>query len=108
MMEKKQLYTLAIWKVKPGKEAEFIEAWQAFADWTTHTQASAGEGILLQGEDSPTQFVSFGPWDNAENVVNWRAQPEFRDFLSKARELCEELQPQNMIRVGQSILKKSK
>ena len=102
-MNKRQLYTLATWKVKPGKEAEFIEAWQAFANWTSHTQPGAGEGVLLQGEDNLNHFVSFGPWDNAENVVNWRAQPEFQDFLSKARDLCEELQPQNMIRVGQSI-----
>ena len=107
-MEEKQLYTLATWKVKAGKEAEFIESWQAFADWTTHTQAGAGEGVLLQGEDNPDHFVSFGPWDNAENVARWRAQPEFQDFLSKARDLCEELQPQNMIRVGQSIPRKSK
>lgn len=107
MIDKRQLYTLATWKVKPEKAAEFIEVWQAFADWTTRTQQGAGEGILLQNEDSPDHFVSFGPWENAENVVNWRAQPEFQDFLSKARDLCEELQPQNMIRVGQSIPEKN-
>jgi heme-degrading monooxygenase HmoA len=102
MKDKRQLYTLATWKVKPGKEAKFIEAWQAFADWTTHTQAGAGEGVLLKNEDSPTQFVSFGPWESAENIVRWRAQPEFQDFLSRVRDLCEEMQPQNMIQVGQS------
>jgi heme-degrading monooxygenase HmoA len=94
--------------VKSGKETEFIEAWQTFADWTTQTQAGAGEGVLLQGEDNPEYFISFGPWKNAENVVNWRAQPEFQEFLSKARDFCVEIHPQNMIQVGQSILKKSK
>ena len=102
-MEKRQLYTLATWKVKSGKEAEFIETWQDFADWTTSNQPGAGKGVLLQNEDIPNHFVSFGPWESAENVVSWRAQSEFQEFLSKARELCEELQPQNMIRVGQSI-----
>ena len=76
-MEEKQLFTLATWKVKSGKEAEFIEAWQAFADWTAHTQSGAGEGVLLQSENNPDHFVSFGPWESAENIVSWRTQPEF-------------------------------
>ncbi|MGD8406911.1 MAG: antibiotic biosynthesis monooxygenase [Anaerolineales bacterium] len=108
MMDKKQLYTLGTWKVKLGKEAEFVEAWQAFADWTSLNQPGAGEGILLQNEDRPDLFISFGPWESAENVVHWRAQPEFQDFLSNARDLCIEMQPQNMVQVGRSVPRKSK
>lgn len=97
------LYTLATWKVKPGREAEFIAAWQAFAEWTSSSQSGAGEGILLQEEASPNQFVSLGPWGSAESVAHWRAQPEFEQFLARARELCEELKPQTMTLVGRSV-----
>lgn len=102
MSERGQLYTSGTWRVKPGKEAEFIEAWQAFADWTSGNQSGSGEGILLQNEENPQSFLSLGPWDSAESIAHWRSQPRFQDFLSKARELCEEMQPQTMKLVGYS------
>lgn len=97
-----QLYTLGIWKTKEGKEAEFIEAWQAFADWTSGNLPGSGDGTLLQREDSPQTFVSFGPWESAEDIASWRNQPQFGEFAAQARDLCEEFEPQNMILVGHS------
>lgn len=97
-----ELYTLGLWKAKPGKEAEFIALWQEFADWTTGSQPGAGEGTLLQGEGEPQRFISFGPWADADSVVQWREQPKFKEFVAMARELCEEIEPQNMILVGRS------
>lgn len=102
MVEIGQLYTYATWRVKEGKEAEFIQAWQAFADWTSGSQPGADEGVLLQREEDPREFVSLGPWEGPDSVVNWRAQPRFQAFIAKARELCEDLQPQNMKLVGHS------
>lgn len=101
-MKKAQLFTLGVWKTKKGKEAEFIQAWQAFADWTSVSQPGAGEGTLLQHEDMPQRFVSFGPWQDAVSVAEWRKQPQFREFVEKVRILCEEFEPQNMIMVGRS------
>lgn len=102
MSERGQLYTAGFWKVKSGKEAEFIEAWQAFADWTSENQTGAGEGALLQNEENPQRFLSFGPWDSAESIAHWRSRPQFQDFIAKARALCEEMQPQTMKLVGYS------
>ena len=65
-----QLYASGQWLVKPGKEAEFISAWDTFAQWTVQTQAGAGSGHLLQDTANSRSFLSFGPWDseNADNV----------------------------------------
>ena len=101
-MKSGQLYTLATWTVKPGKEAEFIESWQAFADWTTNEMEGAGEGTLLQQEDNSLRFVSFGPWQEQAVVDHWRQQPTFKAFIKRARELCQELEPHNMVQVGYS------
>lgn len=102
-----QLYTCGSWTVKPGMEQNFIGAWQEFADWTSDNQAGAGAGILLQNEEDPQKFISFGPWDKLENITDWRSKQEFQDFLSKARELCEEMKPQTMNVVGYSNRKDS-
>ncbi len=102
MAREGQIYTLGRWRTKAGMEAEFIRVWQAFADWTSASQSGAGEGTLLQHEDTPQRFVSFGPWDDAASVSSWRQRPEFKDFLAKAQELCDEIEPQNMILVGRS------
>ena len=65
-----QLFSSGHWLVKPGKEAEFISAWDTFAQWTVQTQAGAGSGHLLQDTANSRSFLSFGPWDseNADNV----------------------------------------
>ena len=100
--EQGQLYTSAIWRVEPGQEDAFIQAWQAFADWTSQTQAGAGAGILLQEAQDPRSFLSFGPWADAESITRWRSQPQFQEFIAKARELCEEIAPRTMALVGYS------
>lgn len=102
MASEGQLYTLGIWKAKQGREAEFIDAWQAFADWTSASVPGAGAGTLLQHEGQPQKFVSFGPWHDAESVASWRQQPQFDQFVAKAHDLCEDFEPRNMIVVGHS------
>lgn len=107
MTKRLQLYTCGTWIVKSGMEQDFIEAWQAFADWTSRDQVGAGAGTLLQNEDDPSMFLSFGPWENVKVITEWRSKPEFQDFVSRARELCEEVKPQTMKVVGYSNPEKS-
>lgn len=103
-LDEKQIYTLGVWTTKAGKEDEFITLWQSFADWTTNHMSGAGKGTLLQSADHPRRFISFGPWKDAESVSSWRQQPEFKAFAEKARELCDEFEPQTMLQVGHSDL----
>ncbi len=97
-----ELYTLGVWTVKKGNEKSFKSAWENFARWTARNQPGTGKGFLLQDSEKPQQFISFGPWENAEAIKSWRERPEFKAFFSQARELCEELRPQTLVLVATS------
>ena len=102
MEEIGQLFTAATWTVKSGKEEEFIRAWDEFAKWTSQNQQGAGQGQLVQDLENPTGFLSFGPWESAERIAEWRATPHFAAFLAKARKLCDEIQPRTLKLVARS------
>lgn len=97
-----QPYTHGLWIVKAGNERAFIEEWSRFAKWTAKNHSGAGKAYLLQDSDNPQQFVSFGPWENTESIKTWREDPEFKKFVSKAKELCDSFQPRSLRRVASS------
>jgi len=101
-MAKNELYTVGVWKVKNGREKEFILAWAEFADWSTENVPGSMTARLIQDESQPGRMISFGPWENAEDVARWRAMPEFRLFFTKAKEMCEEVSPANMRLVAET------
>jgi len=100
-----QLFSSGQWLVKPSKEAEFISAWDTFAQWTVQNQAGAGSGHLLQDTTNSRSFLSFGPWDSEDAIQQWRQKPEFQTFLSRARELCDDIQPKILTIVALAIPK---
>jgi quinol monooxygenase YgiN len=102
MSKPNQIYTLGNWTTKVGNEQAFITEWQTFAQWTAQHQQGAGIGYLLQDPDHPQQFVSFGPWESPEAVKAWRERPEFKAFVLKVRELCEDFQPRTLVLVASS------
>src|SRR5260221_14289740 len=95
-------YTLGIWTAKPGKEQAFIAEWEAFARWTGTNIQGTGTAPLLQDSDHPEQFISFGPWQNPEAIKAWRVSVEFKAFVSKVRELCDDFRPRSLVEVASS------
>jgi heme-degrading monooxygenase HmoA len=94
MSEKGELYTSAQWVVKEGKEKEFIEAWQAYiADGSKKFGVTGAR--MLQDAEISKRFVSFGRWENADKIAEWRSSPEFKNFMAKANELCDLAEPRN-------------
>ena len=93
---------LGEWTVKSGKVPEFVEAWQAGADWITQNLSDNGEGFLLQDTESPNRFISFAFSSNLEKALETMSRPEFQELMSKTRSLCEEAQPHGMKVVGYS------
>lgn len=91
-----QLYTLGIWLVKHGSEQAFVKAWKEFAEWTLKNQLGNTKATLLQDEEQPQHFISFGPWKDNESIQSWRNQPEFKEFITKARDLCEDIKPHTL------------
>jgi pimeloyl-ACP methyl ester carboxylesterase/heme-degrading monooxygenase HmoA len=95
-------YTLGIWKVKPEKEKDFINEWTAFATWTGSNISGSGKAHLLQDKENPLRFISFGSWDSEESISKWRNYNEFKTFVEKVKELCDEFQPNTLNEVSSS------
>lgn len=91
-----ETYTLGIWTVKPDMEKEFIREWTSFANWTGEKFPGPGKAYLLQDKSNSLRFISFGPWHDEETIHKWRESPEFKDFVIKVEQLCEDFQPNTL------------
>lgn len=98
-------YTLAMWRVKPGQEEEFIRAWREdLAEYFLSLSGAMG-GTLLRSVEDPTLFYSFGPWRTLEDIQAMRADPRTPAVLGKLRQLCVEATPgvyQRVLTLGES------
>ena len=88
------VYTLGVWRVKPGNETAFIAAWRAlsriFADLP---QPPGGKGTLIQSLSDPTLFYSFGPWSSLDAIQAMRGNQQAQAGIAALRELCTEATP---------------
>lgn len=85
-------YTHGMWRVKPGKAAEFIEAWKALGDifCALPNPPGPGQGILIQNVADPLLFYSVGPWRSSEDLAAMRANPQARAGIKRLEHLCVE------------------
>jgi len=88
-----EVYTLGAWRVKDGKQDEFVAAWQALGTYFSALPHPPGEGTLLQSVDEPLQFYSFGPWQSLDDIAEMRSQAETRAEIGKLMDLCDEGRP---------------
>jgi hypothetical protein len=88
-----EVYTLGVWRVKDGKESEFVAAWQALGAYFRALPHPPGEGTLLQSIDDPQQFYSFGPWRAIEDIQEMRGQPQTAGEFGKLMRLCDDARP---------------
>jgi heme-degrading monooxygenase HmoA len=56
---------------------------------------------LLQDDEDPRRFLSFGPWDDAESIEAWRASDGFRGRVGRIRELLEDFEAHTMHAVAE-------
>jgi heme-degrading monooxygenase HmoA len=88
-------YTHTNWVVKEGREAEFVERWSEWADWSRR-QGLAAHAMLLRDVDDPRRFVSFGPWESMQAVRGWRALAGYQERVTKLREVVDEFEPRTL------------
>lgn len=91
-MAAKQTYTSGNWLVKAGQEEIFVGRWRDFAQWSAKNAAGSGDFYLIQEVKNRRHFLSFGSWASPAAVKRWRQRPEFKDFIGRCKELCEEFQ----------------
>lgn len=85
------IYTLSTWRVRPGKEAEFVAAWKELGRvFSQLPHRPTDRGTLVQSLEDPTLFHSFGPWHSVEDVEAMRASPRAQQGLHRLSELCED------------------
>ncbi len=88
-----EVYTLGAWRVKDGKQSEFVVAWQELGRYFNRLPHPPGKGTLLQSIDDPQQFYSFGPWGALEDIQEMRDQPETPKAIGALMAFCEEGRP---------------
>ncbi len=87
------VYTHARWRVRPGNEEAFVEAWTALAEAFSRLDQPPLWGTLLRSVTEPNVFYSFGPWRSAADVERMRSHETAQAAMSALRQLCEEASP---------------
>lgn len=88
-----EVYTLGVWRVREGKENEFVEAWKGLGSFFRSLPHPPGIGTLLQSLEDPQQFYSFGPWAALDDIQAMRDHPDASMEIGKLMDLCEEGRP---------------
>jgi heme-degrading monooxygenase HmoA len=89
------IYTLGVWTVKPGREQDFIDAWHGMAA-ATAAEYPGSSAVLLQDRDTPTKFISSGPWESLEQIEAWRGSDLFREGVGRIRDVIDAFEPHTM------------
>jgi heme-degrading monooxygenase HmoA len=93
-MEEGTAYTLALWRVKEGREEEFVEAWKdVLGDFFYGLPNPPGPGTLIRSVEDPQLFHSFGPWKSLDDIRQMRSDPRTPEMIGKLAALCEEAKP---------------
>ena len=88
------MYTLGVWRVKPGNEAAFVAAWKELGRiFARLPQPPVGKGTLIQSLADPLLFYSFGQWDTLADIQAMRNSPAAQEGINRVRVLCSEATP---------------
>ncbi len=88
-----QIYTHAMWRVRPGQEEAFIQAWSQLADAFAALEKRPRWGTLIRSTTEPKLFYSFGPWASLSDAAEMRANPGAQQALERVRSYCLEATP---------------
>lgn len=89
------VYTVGLWRVKPGEEDAFVAAWRAMATATAGDFPGAN-AVLLRDRDTPSLFISAGPWESLEQIETWRASTTFSSGVGAIRGHLESFEPHTL------------
>ena len=92
-MEDGTAYTLALWRVKEGRDEEFVEAWKGLSEYFLDLPNPPGTGTLVRSVEDPRLFYSFGPWKSLEDIQRMRSDPRTPEVIGKLVAVCEEAKP---------------
>jgi heme-degrading monooxygenase HmoA len=86
------IYTTGSWRPFPGHENAFLDAWQEFANWSSHLPG-AQLALLTRDLRDPDRFVSFVGWDSIDAVHAWKSSPDFKPHMARVQEHIDKFAP---------------
>ncbi len=93
------VYTVGLWRVKAGREDDFVATWQELAHNTQHDFPGTS-AVLLRDRDTPGMFISSGPWESTGEIDAWRGSATFQDGIGKMRELVDSFEMHTLDRAA--------
>jgi heme-degrading monooxygenase HmoA len=96
-----EVYSSGSWKAKRGEENEFEQAWTEFARWLS-TMPGAGTARLTRDMSEPGRYLSFAPWESAEQMQAWKSDPAFPQYMGPVQAHVDEFTPSEWELVAQS------
>jgi heme-degrading monooxygenase HmoA len=88
-----QHYTLATYRVVPGKEDDFVRRWHELAAIFIGLPNPPHWAVLVRSTRDPTLCHSFGPWESADHIAAMRKSGEALATFKALQELCIEMMP---------------
>lgn len=86
-------YTSGVWTVKPGREDQFVASWRELAEWAVTEFPGAGRPTLLRDTTDSQRFVSFGAWQDLEQIAAFRQHHEFSRHVERLKEALDGFSP---------------
>jgi hypothetical protein len=86
-------YFVGDWRIKEGRELEFKEAWEDFAQWTLEQRFADHPLELFQDLAEPRRFYALWRCGAAHSVEEWTRQTKYKEFVMRMRAFCEQCTP---------------
>ncbi|HYZ19185.1 MAG TPA: antibiotic biosynthesis monooxygenase family protein [Gaiellaceae bacterium] len=91
-----EIFTHGRFEVAPENEEAFVEAWSEFAAWVSQ-RPGAQTLRLVRDIRNPGRFVSFGQWDDADAVRDWKSSPEFKERIGRVVKQAKQFEPTELV-----------
>lgn len=87
------VYTLGVWKVKPGHETLFIEAWKPLELIFSKLTNPPIDLTVIQDMTNSTRFFSFAPWHRLDDVDAMWSDHNAKEAIQHLMVLCTDATP---------------
>lgn len=85
-------YVSSRWKVKRGREDEFVSAFETFALWAELNHPEGGTARLMQDVDEPLRMTGTWEFPGAEAIERWREHRDVIEHMERLEALAELLE----------------
>lgn len=82
------VYTVTVWRVRAGREDDFLAAWDALAQWSIERDLE-GHPTLTRDRADASRFVGVTPWPSPAHAARWRDDAGVAARLARLEDAAE-------------------